>query len=238
MSSSQEKINLLIEKAEINRDNARKQMRLVILLCILFPIFYLGIVSSIIKSKQTELAAIQTELAVKETELAVKETELAAKETELAAKKAELLATTSKLEEATIITEEKQATIEQATEVLNNSGLSNNPEFEQTLTALNETLGSERIKIRYVKSSEEDAIKIRDHLQKEIKNVEIEGVDEDTMRLYWSVEGYVIRHDKNDTEKKSAEKLESEIESLLERQVSLQESTIPSPNFISIFLGS
>ena len=231
MSSSQEKINLLIEKAEINRDNARKQMRLVILLCILFPIFYLGIVSSIIKSKQTELAAIQTELAVKETELAVKETELAAK-------KAELLATTSKLEEATIITEEKQATIEQATEVLNNSGLSNNPEFEQTLTALNETLGSERIKIRYVKSSEEDAIKIRDHLQKEIKNVEIEGVDEDTMRLYWSVEGYVIRHDKNDTEKKSAEKLESEIESLLERQVSLQESTIPSPNFISIFLGS
>ena len=231
MSSSQEKINLLIEKAEINRDNARKQMRLVILLCILFPIFYLGIVSSIIKSKQTELAAIQTELAVKETELA-------AKETELAAKKAELLATTSKLEEATIITEEKQATIEQATEVLNNSGLSNNPEFEQTLTALNETLGSERIKIRYVKSSEEDAIKIRDHLQKEIKNVEIEGVDEDTMRLYWSVEGYVIRHDKNDTEKKSAEKLESEIESLLERQVSLQESTIPSPNFISIFLGS
>ena len=231
MSSSQEKINLLIEKAEINRDNARKQMRLVILLCILFPIFYLGIVSSIIKSKQTELAAIQTELAVKETELA-------AKETELAAKKAELLATTSRLEEATIITEEKQATIEQATEVLNNSGLSNNPEFEQTLTALNETLGSERIKIRYVKSSEEDAIKIRDHLQKEIKNVEIEGVDEDTMRLYWSVEGYVIRHDKNDTEKKSAEKLESEIESLLERQVSLQESTIPSPNFISIFLGS
>ena len=115
MSSSQEKINLLIEKAEINRDNARKQMRLVILLCILFPIFYLGIVSSIIKSKQTELAAIQTELAVKETELA-------AKETELAAKKAELLATTSRLEEATIITEEKQATIEQATEVLNNSG--------------------------------------------------------------------------------------------------------------------
>jgi chromosome segregation ATPase len=220
MSFSQEEINLLIEKAEINRAKARRQSIWAIALPMLATIVYLGITISLIKDKQTELAEIDKELAETNKEIEKQQTELAEIQDQLQEKK-------DKLKEV----EEELKSV--------NPELLKNPEFEQTINDLNEILGSNRIKIRYTESSKEDAFKIRDLLQAQgIRNVEIDqaAISVDRMKFYWYAQGYEIRYDKQ-TELQKASELQKAIQSSLGLQITLRESTTPSPNFLSIFLS-
>lgn len=223
MSFSQEEINLLIEKAEVNRVKARRQAIWAIALPVLATIVYLGFTISLIRDKQIQLTETNKKLENRQTQLLETTIELENKQVTLAETQDQLQESQDRLEE-----------VEDRIKEVKNS------EFEQAINDLNEILGSDKIKIRYIESAKEDALKIIDLLQEQgIENIQIDkaAISEDVMKSYWYAHGYEIRFDKQ-TEEKKATELQKEIQSSLGLQIALRESTTPSPKFISIFLSN
>ena len=239
MLFSKEELDLLLQREESNQAKTLKRNILTIDIPMLASILYLFCTSLIIVNKRDELNQINNQLNKVNITLDQSQRQLEEASKELANKRTEIETAKRQLDELnTRFTVLKKSIPEDSPQ---QSSLS---EVQQSIIELNQSLDSlleYKIKIRYISGSEkirQDALSIKKLLENKIdpSKIEIEEVDENTMKNYWGSTEYEIRYDKQ-AETKEALLLQSNIQSALTLRVCLREATTNTPDFLSIFLS-